>query len=155
LILLTQPQDALSITLTGTAQRLRSEDTHYTIRGIGRKRAVLIPEPHVNDIELVTGTARYSWGGAELTSSTGFVRHAYGSLFDATPVQGNYTNSAETSAYSERTRAKMLAQDIVLTSRGASKLEWLAGLYASEARLRSPSELLAQNPGLSNVPVYS
>jgi iron complex outermembrane receptor protein len=153
--LLVQPQEALSITLTGAAQRLRSEDTHYTIRGIGLQRAVLIPEPHENDIELVTGTVRYSWGGAELTSATGFVQHAYGSLFDATPVQSSYTDNAKTSAYSERTRTRMLVQDIVLTSRGASNLEWLAGLYASEARLRSPSELLAQNPGRPNVAVYS
>ncbi|MCR5875043.1 TonB-dependent receptor [Phenylobacterium sp. J426] len=152
---LAQPKDELSITLTGAAQHLRSEDTHYTIRGIGRKRAVLIPEPHVNDIELLTGVVRYSWADAELTSATGFVRHAYGSLFDATPVQENYTARAETSAYSERTRTRMLVQDLVLTSRGASSLEWLAGLYASEARLNSPSELLAQNTGQPNVSVYS
>jgi outer membrane receptor protein involved in Fe transport len=155
LTLLAQPQDALSITLTGAAQRLRSEDTHYTIRDIGRKRAVLIPEPHVNDIELVTGTVRYSWADAELTSATGFVRHAYGSLFDSTPVTSSYTSSAESSAYSERNRTRMLVQDIVLTSRGATNLEWLAGLYASEARLKSPSELLVQTPGLPNVAVYS
>jgi len=152
--LLAQPVDALSITVTGAVQRLRSEDTHYTVRGIGRKRAVLIPEPHVNDIELVTGTARYSWGGAELTSATGFVRHGYGSLFDATPVQDTFTDFAQTSAYSERTRTRMLVQDLVLTSRGASRLTWLAGLYGAETRLRSPSEFLAQNPGLPNVPVY-
>jgi outer membrane receptor protein involved in Fe transport len=155
LTLLVQPKDALSVTLTGAAQHLRSEDTHYTIRGIGRKRAVLIPEPHVNDIELATATVRYSWGDTELTSATGLVRHAYGSLFDATPVQSNYTDDAETSAYSERTRARMLVQDIFLTSRGDSSLEWLAGLYASEARLKSPSELLAQNTGQPNVAVYS
>ncbi len=34
--LLTQPEPALSIAITGAAQRLRSKDTHYTIRGIGR-----------------------------------------------------------------------------------------------------------------------
>ena len=157
LILLAQPQDALSITLSGSAQHLRTEDTHYTIPGIGRKRAVRIPEPHTDDIELATATVRYSWGGAELTSSTGYVHHAYGSVFDATPVQDSYTNYAKTSAFSERTRAGTLVQDILLTSRGASKLEWLAGLYASEARLRSPSEFLAlaQSPGSSNVIVYS
>ncbi|WP_309091330.1 TonB-dependent receptor domain-containing protein [Phenylobacterium sp.] len=155
LTLLVQPREALSITLTGAAQSLRSEDTHYTIRGIGRKRAVLIPEPHVNDIELATATVRRSWSGVELTSATGFVRHTYGSLFDATPVQANYTDQAQTSAYSERTRTRMWVQDVFLTSRGVSKLEWLVGLYASEARLRSPSELLAQNPGRPNVSVYS
>ena len=155
LILLAQPRDALSITLSGAAQRLHSDDAHYTIRGIGRKRTVPIPEPHENDIGLVTGTARYSWGGSELTATTGFVRNAYRNVFDATPAQANYTDRATTSAYVERARTTMLVQDVVLMSRGASNFEWLAGLNASETRLQSPSELLAQNPGLPNVSVYS
>jgi outer membrane receptor protein involved in Fe transport len=155
LILLAQPDERLSLTLTGTVQGLRSDDTHYTIRGIGRKRAVRIPEPHVNDIEVLTGTARYAIGGLELTSATGFVHHAYGSVFDATPVESDYTDFATTAAYWERTRTRMLVQDLYLTSRGASKLEWLVGLYASQAQVRSPSELLAQNPGLPDTPVYS
>jgi outer membrane receptor protein involved in Fe transport len=155
LVLLAQPGQRLSLTLTAAAQGLRSDDTHYTIRGIGRRRAVRIPEPHVNDIQVLAGTARYSFDGFELTSATGFVHHAYGSVFDATPVESDYTDFATTAAYRERTRTRMLVQDLYLASRGASKLEWLAGLYASQAELRSPSEVLAQNPGLPDTSVYS
>ncbi|MBI1197790.1 MAG: TonB-dependent receptor plug domain-containing protein [Phenylobacterium sp.] len=154
LILLFQPNDAWMVSLTAAGQHLRSDDTHYTTPGLGLTRSVRIQEPHVNDIELATATVKHSWGWAELTSATGFVRHAYGSLYDATATQHNYTDRAKTSAYSERTRAKMLVEDLYLTSRGAGPIEWLAGVYASDTSLHSPTEFLAQNPNLPNVPVY-
>ena len=153
-MLLLQPTDAWSVAVTAAGQHLRSDDTHYTFPGLGRKRTVRIPEPHVNDIELATATLRASWGWGELTSSTGVVRHDYGSLYDATDTQGNYTDFARTSAYSERARTKMLVQDVVLTSRGAGPLEWLGGLYASDTKVHTPTEFLAQNPTLPNVKVY-
>ncbi|RAK64805.1 TonB-dependent receptor [Phenylobacterium kunshanense] len=153
-IVLVQPTDDWMVSLTAAGQSLRSEDTHYTNPGLGRKRAVLIPEPHANDIELVTATVRYSWGGAELTSSSGYVRHAYTSLYDATATQGNYTDVARTSAYSERTETKMYVQDLILTSRGAGRLEWLAGLYGADMSVHAPTEFLAQFPFAPNAPVY-
>ncbi|MEW5685976.1 MAG: TonB-dependent receptor plug domain-containing protein [Pseudomonadota bacterium] len=154
LILLLQPSDDLAVTLTAAGQSLDSEDTHYTNPGLGRKRAVLIPEPHTNDIELFSANARYSWGWAELTSSTGYVRHAYASLYDATATQLNYTNFARTSAYSERNQTRMLVQDLILTSRGAGRLEWLAGLYGADMKAHSPTEFLAQFPFAPNALVY-
>jgi outer membrane receptor protein involved in Fe transport len=152
--LLFQPDDTWTASVTVAGQHLRSDDTHYTSPGLGVKRAVRIPEPHVNDIELVTATVRRSWGWGELTSSSGFIRHAYGSLYDATATQTLYTQFAQTSAYSERTRTHMLVQDLVLTSRGAQRLEWLAGLYGSYTKVHSPTEFLAQVPRAPNVPVY-
>lgn len=152
--LLFQPSDTWSVNLTATGQHLRSDDTHYTTPGLGLRRSVRIPEPHVNDIATVAGTIRRSWSGVELTSSTGFVRHAYGSLYDATATQENYTAFAQTSAYSERTRTRMVVQDLVLTSRGARKFDWLAGLYASDTSTDSPTEFLAQVPRAPNVLVY-
>lgn len=154
LALLLQPTDDWMVSLTAAGQSLRSEDTHYTNPGLGRKRAVLIPEPHTNDIELVTATIRYSWGGAELTSSSGYVRHAYASLYDATATQTNYTNFARTSAYSERTETKMYVQDLILTSRGAGRLEWLAGVYGADMSVHAPTEFLAQFPFAPNALVY-
>ena len=150
LIALFQPNDAWSVTATAAGQHLRSDDTHYTTPGLGLTRNVRIPEPHVNDILLGTATVRRSWGGVELTSSTGFIRHAYGSLYDATATQSLYTDFARTSAYSERTKTKMLVQDLFLTSRGAGRLEWLAGLYGSDTRTRTPTEFLAQVPIAQN-----
>jgi outer membrane receptor protein involved in Fe transport len=154
LILLFQPNDAWSVTGTVAGQHLRSDDTHYTTPGLGLKRQVRIPEPHVNDIALATATIRRSWGGVELTSASGFVRHAYGSLYDATATQTLYTDFAQTSAYSERTKTRMLVQDLFLTSRGAGRLEWLLGLYGSDTRSKAPTEFLAQVPRFPNFLVY-
>ena len=154
LSLTVQPNDAWSLNLTAAGQHLRSDDTHYTTPGLGLKRSVRIPEPHVNDIELVTGTLKHAWGWGEFTSATGYVRHAYGSLYDATATQEIYTAFARTSAYSERTRTKMLVHDMFLTSRGAGRLEWLAGVYGSDTSLKSPTEFLAQVPRAPNILVY-
>ncbi|MDB5424926.1 MAG: hypothetical protein JWQ29_2342 [Phenylobacterium sp.] len=154
LMLLFQPNDAWSVNLTALGQHLRSDDTHYTTPGLGLKRSVRIPEPHVNDIELLTATVTHAWGWAELTSSTGFVRHAYGSLYDATATQQLYTSFAQTSAYSERNRTQMLVQDLFLTSRGAGRIEWLAGVYGSDTSVHSPTQFLAQVPRAPNVLVY-
>ncbi|MBW8813233.1 MAG: TonB-dependent receptor [Caulobacterales bacterium] len=154
LMVLAEPAEGWSINLTAAGQHLRSDDTHYTTPGLGLKRADRIAEPHVNDIEFATGTIRKSWGWGELTSSSGFVRHAYSSLYDATAVQDRYTALAKTSAYSEQTHTKMFVQDIYLTSRGARRVQWLAGLYGEYTLVHSPSQLLAQNPNLPNVEVY-
>lgn len=151
---LIQPVEGLTVNLTVAGQHLRSDDTHYTAPGMGLTRSDRIAEPHVNDIEFATGTVKYAWGGAELTSSTGFVRHAYSSLYDATAVQQNYTSFATTAAYSERTRTKMYVQDLYLTSRGGGPLQWLAGVYGEDTSVFSPTQLLAQNPRLPNVEVY-
>jgi iron complex outermembrane recepter protein len=154
-ILLVQPGEDWTVTLTAAAQHLRSDDTHYTAPGLGLKRANRVAEPHVNDITLAGATVRRSWGWGELTSSTGFIRHAYGSFYDATAVQRTYTQFATTSVYSERTKTRMLVQDLFLASRGAGDFQWLVGAYGSYTRGRSPTQLLAQNPGAPDVLVYA
>ncbi|MDZ4375958.1 MAG: TonB-dependent receptor [Phenylobacterium sp.] len=154
LMVLFQPDEMWSVGLTVAGQHLRSDDTHYTSPGLGLKRSVRIAEPHVNDISLVTATVKRSWGWGELTSSSGYIRHAYGSLYDATATQELYTSFAQTSAYSERNRTRMLVQDVYLASRGAGKLQWLGGLYGSDTRIESPTEFLAQVPRAPNILVY-
>jgi iron complex outermembrane receptor protein len=146
LILTYEPNEAWSANLTLAGQHLRSDDTHYTSPGLGLKRAVRIAEPHVNDIELATATIRHSWGWGDLTSSTGYVRHRYGSLYDSTNEVHRYTRYAERAAYAERTRTNLIVQDVFLTSRGAGPFEWLAGLYGSHTTVKSPTEFLAQVP---------
>ncbi|TAJ68905.1 MAG: TonB-dependent receptor [Phenylobacterium sp.] len=146
LILTYEPSEAWSVNLTLAGQHLRSDDTHYTAPGLGLKRAVRIAEPHVNDIELATATIRRSWGWGELTSSTGYVRHRYGSVYDSTDEVYRYTAFAERAAYAERTRTNLIVQDLFLTSRGAGPIEWLAGLYGSYTTVKSPTEFLAQVP---------
>jgi outer membrane receptor protein involved in Fe transport len=145
LSLLLQPVDDWSLTLTAAGQHLRSDDTHYmTLEDGGPQRKNRIAEPHVNDITLVTGTIRGAWKGLDFTSSTGFVRHSYGSFYDADDVKGLYTSFAQTAAYSERNRTRMLVHD-TFVARDRGRLEWLAGVYAAGSWANTPSELFAQN----------
>lgn len=144
LIVTYEPNDAWSVNLTAAGQHLRSDETHYTAPGMGLKRAVRIAEPHVNDIELATATIRHTWGWGDLTSSTGYVRHRYGSVYDSTDQVHRYTEFAERAAYSERTRTNLIVEDLFLTSRGAGPFQWLAGLYGSYTTVKSPTEFLAQ-----------
>lgn len=141
-----EPNDEWSGSLTLAGQHLRSDDTHYTAPGLGLKRRVRTPEPHVNDIELATGTLRRSWGWGELTSATGYVRHRYGSVYDSTERVGLYTQFADKAAYVERTRTNLLVQDIYVTSRGAGPFQWLAGVYGSYTTVNLRTEFLAQVP---------
>ena len=152
--MLFRSNDAWSATLTAAGQHLRSRDTHYTAPGMGLTRAVRIREPHVNDIELLAATVRGSWGWGDLVSSTGVVRHRYSSVFDSTATKQLYTRTGDTSAYFERTRTRMFVQDVFLTSRGAGRLEWLAGLYGSYTAVESPTEFSVQVPRAPLIPVY-
>ena len=147
-----QPSDTWTMDLAGAIQHLRSDDTHYTTQAMGRVRANRVAEPHENDIGLVTATVRGAWGWAELVSSTGYVRHAYSSTYDASAVVGVYTPpppapAPEAGLYSDRTRTEMVVQDLVLTSRGSGRFGWLAGLYASDTSERSPTALEVRYAG--------
>ena len=152
---LAEPSTNWTLLLTGAAQHLASDDTQYTIPGLGTKRTNRILEPHSNDIVLGSAQLTHSWGWGELTSSTGFVLHNYASLYDATEQQKTFTDFADTSAYSERTHTTMLVQDLYLTSRGAGAFQWLVGLYGSRTEEHSPAAFLAQHTFAPDVPVYS
>lgn len=150
-----QPSTDWTLLLTGAAQHLRSDDTQYTTSGQGYRRNNRIAEPHVNDISLATAKFERLWGWGQLTSSTGLVRHSYGSFYDATEAQNLFTNFADTSAYAEHTDTQMLVEDLYLTSRGGSPFQWLVGVYGSRTTEHSPSAFLAQHTFAPNVPVYS
>lgn len=139
-----QPGDTWTLIVMGAIQHLKSDDTHYTGPDADRRRASVVAEPHNNDISLVTATVRGSWGWGELVSSTGYVRHAYTSIYDATPVKEIYVSGTDIAIYDERTHTRMLVQDLVLTSRGAEQFSWLAGLHGSVTTEGSPSALRAR-----------
>jgi outer membrane receptor protein involved in Fe transport len=153
--LLIEPADDWTILLTATDQHLRSDDTQYTTEGLGLTRDNRIREPHTNDISLWTAQVRRSWSWGELTSSTGVVEHAYGSLYDATPSQDEFTRDAVTSAYFERTSTTMLVEDLYLTSRGTGPFQWLVGLYGASTREHSPTAFIAHPAAGPDETAYS
>jgi iron complex outermembrane receptor protein len=139
-----QPNEVWSIDLSTIVQHLKSNDTQYTTPSRAVERASGTPEAHDNDIAMVTATIRGALGWGQLVSSTGFVRHAYSSVYDASAVANLYTFSNPTlGVYSESTETKMLVQDLVLTSPGGGRIGWLAGLYATTMTEDSPSTLAA------------
>lgn len=155
LSVLLEPRDYWTILLTGTDQHLKSDDTQYTTNGRGLTRDNRIAEPHTNDISLWTAQIKRSWSWGDLTSSTGVVQHAYGSLYDATASQDLFTKGALTSAYFERTSTTMLVEDLYLTSRGTDALQWLAGVYGASTTEHSPSIFTAHRAAGADSLSYS
>lgn len=137
-----QPNAVWSVDISSTLQRLKSRDTQYITPAKSAKRANGVAEGHINDIAMVTATLRGTMGWGQIVSSTGYVRHAYSSIYDATAVAGIFTLPPPAlGVYSERTETRMLVQDLVLTSPGGQRLGWLAGLYATDTTEISPSNL--------------
>ena len=139
-----QANAAWSADLSATAQHLKSNDTQYTTPNKTPERASGAPEAHDNDIAMITATVRGNLGWGQLVSTTGLVRHAYSSVYDASAVANLYTlNDVALGVYSESAETRMLVQDLVLTSAGDRRFGWLAGLYAAAMNEESPSHLAA------------
>ena len=86
-----QPNQVWRFALTSTVQHLKTDDTQYTTPSQAPVRTSGVAEAHDNDIALINGSIRGDFNWGELTSTTGYVRHAYSSIYDATPVAGIYT----------------------------------------------------------------
>jgi outer membrane receptor protein involved in Fe transport len=138
-----QADDTWSGNLSVTGQQLASKDTHYTLRGLGLIRQQRIAEPHDNDFALVSASLRGAFDWGEVAATSAYVSHRYASVYDASRVIDQFSEGAAFGVYKESTRTEMAVQDIVLTSRGASRLGWLAGAYASVTAESAPNRLLA------------
>ena len=139
-----EPDGPWSVAVAATLQHLKSQDAQYITPSRAVERASGVPEKHDNNIAMLTATVHGALGWGELSSSTGFVRHAYSSLYDATAAIGVYTTRPfALGVYDESTETKMLVEDLVLTSPGERRFRWLAGLYATHMTEASPSSLEA------------
>ncbi len=134
-----------TVDLSGAWQNLASSDTQYTTAPLlSRRRANRIAEQHVNRFGEGALTLNGQVAGANLTSTTAFIRHDFASLYDATAALDLFADpSLEVGVYTERRRVRMLVEDLVLSSRGHSRFGWLAGIYAAGLDELSPSLLQA------------
>lgn len=137
-----------SVDLGLVAQRLSSRDTQYTTVSNSLKRANQVREASNNDFGQASIAIRGELGFADLSSSTSYVQHDYSSLYDATATAAVFSDTgAALGVYSESARIHRLVQDVVLTSRDAGAVSWLAGAYGSASRDRTPGSLAIQaNP---------
>jgi iron complex outermembrane receptor protein len=156
-----QLSDAWRIDVSAALQRLRSMDSQYTTADMRPGvRANRTREAHDNDFALASISVQGDLGFANLASSTGYVRHDFASQYFATAATSDILNIFPVSVndvgvYSERTRTQRLVQDLVLTSAGEGKFRWLAGVYGSVSKERTPSSLLVRQMSGRLNEVYS
>ena len=85
-----RPGGGWRLTIGGAMQNIRSRDGQYVLRGSpALERDSAIAQPFDNDYGLAYVTARKSFGGAELTTTTSIVQHDVDSVFDATADAGS------------------------------------------------------------------
>lgn len=151
--------DRWTLDLSATGQRLNSRDSQYITQGaVSDLRAEVADPDHPfvaaptrqnqvremsrNDLAQAAATLRGELGWADLSTSTSYVQHDYASTYDASQVVSRFiTTGADLGLYSEAARIRRLVQDLVLTSTGAGKFDWLAGAYGSLSMERTPSSL--------------
>jgi iron complex outermembrane receptor protein len=140
-----------------TLQHLKSNDTQYTNPGLGgtRRRANRVREAHDNNFAQGSVTVHGDLDGAQLTSSTAYVRHAYSSQYDASAALDLFSaTGADLGLFSESARVKMLVQDLVLSSTGQGRLGWLVGANAVDTIAHTPSMLRTSLAGSNLVTAY-
>lgn len=147
--------DNWAVTLSAAGQHLASKDTHYTLRGFGLTRLQRIQEPHDNDFGLVSANIRGAFDWGEIAATSAYVQHRYSSIYDASPNITDFSDDGSgVGLYSESTRTAMAVQDIVVTSRGVSRIGWLAGLYAASTSESAPKQIFGGGSGTPLVLAY-
>lgn len=119
------PTDRLTIDAGAVLQNLGSRDSQYAERGLPPlTRSSTIAQPFDNDYRLGYLTVSTEIRGAQLTSTTGFVRHDLETVFDASPQFGTKA------AYTEDLRITLLTHETRISGGDARGLNWLAGVSA-------------------------
>ncbi|MBA2920498.1 MULTISPECIES: TonB-dependent receptor [Sphingomonas] len=119
------PTDRLTIDAGAVLQNLGSRDSQYAERGLPPlTRNSAIAQPFDNDYRLAYLTVATEVRGAQLTSTTGFVRHDLETVFDASPQFGTRA------AYLEDLRITLLTHETRISGGDARGFNWVAGVSA-------------------------
>ncbi len=117
-------------------QSIKSDDTQYITPALGRlHRANEVRETSSNDFYqgAITLEKTADWG--DVRSTTSVVRHKFATQSDAStalPLFGTTTSSV--GSYDEPSKIDMAMEDLVWTSPGGGRLQWLVGLFGSVTR---------------------
>ena len=146
--------------LIGAAQRLRTNDTHYTNVGMGSGgRTNRIREAHKNDFAYGGATLRGELGWASLSGSLAFVHHTYSSQYDASDAPdllGDFgAPPTSIGLYLEKARVSMAVSDLVLRSSGDGPVGWLVGVYGASTLEKNPSRVDIAAPRMPLATVYA
>lgn len=132
-----------------TTQWLNVRDSQYAFRGLERSTARA--EPHDNDFLAATATVRGKLGALDLTSSTAYVTHEFGSIYDAT-LRSGALGLASPLGFEELRLLRLMNQEIRLSD-ALSRRPWVAGLTMLQAENTLEDSFLPATS--SHVPLLS
>lgn len=120
-----EPGAGWSLELGTLAQFVATRDSQYALRGRPPlTRASAIAQPYDLDVRAYSATVRKRWSGVELVSATGLVGNDIDTRFDATSLSAN----AAPTAFDEARDVRLFSHETRLSSTGAGRLRWVAGL---------------------------
>lgn len=127
-----RPGGDWSLTIGGATQNISTRDGQYVLRGSPPlERISVIDQPFDNDYGLAYLTASKDFGGAQLTTTTSFVRHDVESIFDAT---ADFDSPPR--AFNEHLATRLFSHETRL-SRASARESWLVGFSGLMARDRT------------------
>ncbi len=126
--------DDWSIELTGVTQGITAKDSQYLSRSpTGLQRTAAMPEPHDNDFGMIGLTVRGETRWGDLTSATSYVKHQFGSRFDASGTFNSFgapPNAIQ--PIDEQDSLGILVHETRLSSPANVSLPWFIGLFYAD-----------------------
>lgn len=145
---------AWTLDASANMQTVRLADTQYVFPGLGDlKRATARREPYRDELKLFNTTLRGDIGGAEVTSSTAYIRRETSDTNDATAALPSITGDAGAEGvFVTDDRIRTFNHETRIVSDDAGAFAWLAGGFFSRRKENLSSRLIVDNVSPKSLP---
>jgi outer membrane receptor protein involved in Fe transport len=127
---LAELSDAWTLSAGVTHQSIDTDDAQYSQGTVGpRARESAVREPHRNDFNVYGVTGTRAGETFDLRISSAFIDHRLRTRYDATGAFRAAGGSTTGGAFDEDKRIRLWATEALASSRGMSRLRWLAGAF--------------------------
>lgn len=131
-----EPGDDWAVTIGGAMQNIASQDGQYAVRGLPPlQRNSFLDQPFDNDYGLAYLTASRRIEGAQLTTTTSFVRHDVDTIYDAT-----LDTLSPPRQFAEQRAIRLFSHETRLARSSATE-SWVIGVNGLMARDRTTRAL--------------
>lgn len=149
--------DEWSVRASAINQQIDTRDAQYLQQTPGGlQRTARMAEPHDNDFSMLNFTVNgeTSWG--RLTSSTSYIRHQYGSRFDATSAFPDFAPApGESQPVDEEDSLAILVHETTLVFPSGAGAPFLAGIFYADGDNRRDFTLRTGAAGTWNSLLYA
>lgn len=144
-----EPGGGWRVDLSAFGQWLNSSDSQYVYRNGAYSRPAQLPEPHDNDISLLSARLSKHAGDIDIVLSTGMTWHQVSDRFDATQGAQSFGLS-DPGWLSDRRRYRTWDSEARVNG-STQSIDWLIGVSHLEASQKRDRVLLALNSPASLV----